>query len=107
VVTPKDVVVVLIEALHHDPALYPDPERFRPARFLERKFSPFEFIPFGGGVRRCLGAAFSDYETKIFLATLLNHAELALARKGPEPRVRRNVTMGPKYGVPLQVRRLR
>jgi len=107
VITPRDVVVVLIEALHRDPDLYPEPERFRPERFLERRFTPFEYAPFGGGVRRCLGAAFSDYETKIFLATLLRRSELALTRPGPEPRVRRNITMGPKFGVPLAVQKVR
>jgi cytochrome P450 len=106
-VTPKQVILVLIEALHHDPALYPEPERFRPQRFLAQRPSPFEYLPFGGGVRRCLGAAFSDYETKIFLATLLRRTRLSLTRSGHEPRVRRNITMGPKYGVPLRVEQLR
>lgn len=97
------VLVVLIEALHHDPVLYPDPARFRPERFLERKFAPHEYAPFGGGVRRCLGAAFSDYETKILIATLLKRADLELLSAAPEARVRRNITMGPKKGVPLRV----
>lgn len=103
VVTPGQIIIVLIEGLHYDPALYPEPERFRPERFLERKFLPHEFAPFGGGVRRCLGAAFSDYENKILLATLLRRTSLSRTRKGPEPRVRRNITMGPKYGVPVRV----
>ena len=57
--------------LHMREDLYPEPERFRPERFLERKFSPFEYIPFGGGSRRCLGAAFALYEMKIVIGTLL------------------------------------
>jgi cytochrome P450 len=100
---PNQVIVVLIEALHHDPALYPNPKQFRPERFLERKFAPHEYAPFGGGVRRCLGAAFSDYETKILLATLLRRTVLELQNEAPEPRVRRNITMGPKHGVPMRV----
>jgi cytochrome P450 len=100
---PKDVLIVLIEALHQDPILYPDPMRFRPERFLERKFAPHEYAPFGGGVRRCLGAAFSDYETKILLATMLRRLNLELTSARPERRVRRNITMGPKQGVPLRV----
>jgi cytochrome P450 len=106
-VAPRQVIVVLIEALHHDPSLYPNPTQFRPERFLERKFAPHEYAPFGGGVRRCLGAAFSDYETKILLATVLRKLELELDSPAPEPRVRRNITMGPKHGVPLRVLRVR
>lgn len=100
---PGQSALVMIEALHFDPALYPEPARFRPERFMERKFTPYEFAPFGGGVRRCLGAAFSDYETKIFLASLLRHVELRATRAQPDPRVRRNITMGPKHGVPMRV----
>jgi cytochrome P450 len=107
VLKPKQLVIVLIEALHHDPALYPEPDRFLPERFLERRYLPHEYLPFGGGVRRCLGAAFSDYETKIMLATLLRRVELSLIDQQPEPRVRRNITMGPKHGVPMRVERLR
>lgn len=99
----KQGVMILIEALHQDPELYPAPERFRPERFLERKYASYEYAPFGGGVRRCLGAAFSDYETKILLATLLRRTHLQLQRSRPDPRVRRNITLGPKYGVPLRV----
>ena len=103
VVGPRDLVLVLIEALHHDPELYPEPSRFRPERFLERRPAPHEFAPFGGGVRRCLGAAFSDYETKIMLAALLRQTSLRLLDARPERRVRRNVTMGPARGVAMQV----
>jgi cytochrome P450 len=104
---PGNALLVLIEALHHDPSLYPEPAQFRPERFLERKFAPHEYAPFGGGVRRCLGAAFSDYETKILLATMLRRLDLKLVDSRAEPRVRRNITMGPKAGVPLRVVGLR
>jgi cytochrome P450 len=99
----NDGVMVLIEALHHDPELYPEPAKFRPERFLERKFATYEYVPFGGGSRRCLGAAFSDYETKILLSTLLRRVTLQLRHKRPDPRVRRNITLGPKFGVPMRV----
>jgi cytochrome P450 len=99
----NDGVMVLIEALHHDPELYPDPARFRPERFLERKFATYEFVPFGGGARRCLGAAFSDYETKILLSTIVRKVSLQLRRPRPDPRARRNITLGPKHGVPMRV----
>jgi cytochrome P450 len=103
VVKAGELVVVLIEALHHDPELYPEPATFRPARFLERSYAPYEYAPFGGGVRRCLGAAFTDYESKILLATLLDRVTFELEDSRPEPRARRNATMGPKHGVPLRV----
>jgi cytochrome P450 len=99
----NDGVMVLIEALHHDPELYPEPAQFRPERFLQRKFAAYEYVPFGGGVRRCLGAAFSDYETRILLSTILRRVSLQLRRARPDPRVRRNITLGPKHGVPMRV----
>jgi cytochrome P450 len=99
----NDGILVLIEALHQDEELYPEPKQFRPERFLERKYTSYEYAPFGGGVRRCLGAAFSDYETRILLATILRRVTLELRRPRPDPRIRRNITMGPKYGVPMRV----
>ena len=61
-------IMASVIMVHNREDLYPEPTRFRPARFLERKFTPFEHIPFGGGARRCLGAAFALYELKIVLA---------------------------------------
>jgi cytochrome P450 len=87
--------------LHAREDLYPEPERFRPSRFLERKFSPFEYIPFGGGARRCLGAAFALYEMKVVLGTLLGAHRLRLASPAPIEHVRRGITMGPRGGVPM------
>jgi cytochrome P450 len=96
---------VAIEAIHGDPTLYPEPDQFRPERFLERRFSPFEFLPFGGGHRRCLGAAFSNYEARIVLATLVSRYDLEPLAL--DTRVRRNITMGPRLGVPMRVAALR
>lgn len=56
---------------HFDPALYPDPSRFDPARFLTRRYTPGEFYPYGGGARRCLGASMAGYELKLALGTVL------------------------------------
>ena len=106
-VTPDQLLIVLIEGIHLDPTLYPSPLSFRPERFLERKYAAHEFVPFGGGVRRCIGAAFSDMETKIMLATLVRKTSLALQDERPERRVRRNITMGPQHGVPMTVQQLR
>ncbi|MEC4813574.1 MAG: cytochrome P450 [Scytonema sp. PMC 1069.18] len=67
-----------IHLTHHREDLYPQPEQFKPERFLAREFAPYEYFPFGGGNRRCLGAAFAQLEFKIVLATVLSRWELAL-----------------------------
>ena len=90
---------VCIPLLHQRAELFPEPEVWRPERFLERTFTPFEFVPFGGGHRRCLGAAFALYEMKIALATLLPRYPLRLATDAPIEPVRWNVFMAPKGGV--------
>jgi len=87
--------------LHNREELYPEPRVFRPERFLERKFSPFEFIAFGGGARRCLGAAFAMYEMKLVLATVLRSYGLRLVSDKPVKAVIRGLTMGPKGGIPM------
>ncbi|ARV58969.1 cytochrome P450 [Nostocales cyanobacterium HT-58-2] len=86
---------------HRRQDLYPEPEQFKPERFLERQFSPYEYLPFGGGNRRCIGAAFSLYEIKLVLATILSRFELALAESGPVRPVRRGVAMAPASGVKM------
>lgn len=88
---------------HHNPATYTEPELFRPERFLERSYSPFEYMPFGGGHRRCIGAAFASYEMAIVLGTLLKRFELELVDSKPVVPKRRNVTIGPSTGVPIRV----
>ncbi|MFV8749482.1 cytochrome P450 [Nannocystaceae bacterium ST9] len=88
-----------INLVHMREDLYPEPERFRPERMLERKPGPFEYLPFGGGHRRCIGAAFAHYEARIALGTVLREWSLALREPGPVAVVRRSVTLGPKTGV--------
>ena len=77
--SPGTALYGCIYLLHHRQDLYPEPKQFKPERFLERKFSPYEFMPFGGGARRCIGEALAQYEMKLVLATLLSHYELELA----------------------------
>jgi cytochrome P450 family 110 len=95
-------VAVGIGAIHQDPSLYPAPDEFRPERFIERKYSVFEFLPFGGGHRRCLGAAFSDYEMRIALAMVVTRWDFEIA--GKEKEVRHNIGTGPKHGVRMRVK---
>lgn len=84
---------------HQRPDIYPEPKLFQPERFLERQFSPYEFLPFGGGVRRCIGEALALFEMKLVLATMLSHYRLAMADSSPEYPQRRGVTFAPARGV--------
>ncbi|MFP5388330.1 MAG: cytochrome P450 [Thermoleophilia bacterium] len=77
--------------------LFPDPEKFRPERFLEEKVDNYAWIPFGGGVRRCIGAALAEYEMRIFLQMIVERAELRLPDPGPEG-VRLRTTVFPRKG---------
>jgi cytochrome P450 family 110 len=88
---------------HYREDLYPEPLKFRPERFLERKFSPFEFLPFGGGARRCLGAALANYELKLVVATLVRRFELRLESLKPEKAKVRAANSGPATGVRMIV----
>ncbi len=90
-----------IYLLHHREDLYPDSKQFRPERFLERQYSPFEFMPFGSGARRCVGAALALYELKIVLGTLLTEYDLALTTRQPVQPQRRGITLGMKGGVEM------
>ena len=89
------IVVGCIYLAHHREEVYPDPDEFRPDRFLERRYSPFEFLPFGGGVRRCIGMAFAQFEMKLVISSILSLFELALADNRPVRPVRRGLTSGP------------
>jgi cytochrome P450 len=99
-------VGVAFAQIHADPALYPEPDAFRPERFLERKYGAFEHLPFGGGHRRCIGAAFAEYEMRIALAVLADGWDLELVHER-ERAIRRSIAMGPEHGVPVRVRALR
>ncbi|WP_437930964.1 cytochrome P450 [Sorangium sp. So ce291] len=101
---PGTGVAPCVLLVHHRPDLYPEPLRFRPERFLERRFSPFEYLPFGGGNRRCIGAAFALFEMKIVLGVALSAWQFQLLDQRPPRPVRRNVTLGPSGGVPVALR---
>jgi cytochrome P450 len=94
-------VSAAIYSTHHRADLWPDPERFDPDRFLGTRPSPYTFFPFGGGERRCLGAAFASYEMKMVLAQVLSRASLALAPGYRMRPVLRAVTVAPSGGVPV------
>jgi cytochrome P450 len=89
---------------HHNPQTYVEPDTFQPDRFLGRSYSPFEYMPFGGGHRRCIGAAFAGYEMAIVLGTLLKRYEFELQESQEVVPKRRSVTMGPSSDIPVVVR---
>ncbi len=86
--------------VHEREDVFPAPHEFRPERFLGRTYSPFEFFPFGGGSRRCIGAAFAVQQMRTVLATLLPRWRLDLADGASGARhVLRNLTVGPRDGI--------
>jgi cytochrome P450 len=100
------VVMPSIYLAHTRQDLYPDPQAFRPERFLDGGPDTYSWIPFGGGTRRCIGAAFAQLEMRVVLRTVLGQAELRPATDQAEPIVRRNVTLSPRNGTPaILVRR--
>ena len=92
--------------VHQDPAIYPDPQRFDPQRFMGKKPRPHEYMPFGGGNRRCIGAAFSLYESRLALATMLRDFEFELLDGELAP-LRKNIVIAPEGGVRMRVARRR
>jgi cytochrome P450 len=87
-----------IHLIHRRPEVYPEPERFRPERFLEQPAGTYTWIPFGGGVRRCLGGAFAEFEMSVVLRELVSRRRLQPAGGGPEHPVRSTITNVPSRG---------
>jgi cytochrome P450 len=91
--------------VHHDPAIYPDPYAFRPERFLAQAPGTYTWIPFGGGRRRCIGAAFATQEMKIVIRTVLQRFMLDAGSQLPEGVRRVSITIAPTGGCSLTLRR--
>jgi cytochrome P450 len=98
-------VLISILLLHHNEELYPEPFEFRPERWLDRKPGTYEWIPFGGGIRRCLGAALAMAEQRVVLEATARRLDLVVDDPKPERALHRNVTMIPARGARVVVRR--
>jgi cytochrome P450 len=97
-------VLMSILLIHHREDLYPDPFAFRPERWDGRKPGTYEWIPFGGGIRRCLGAALAMAEQRVVLETMARRLDLVADDPEPEHALHRNVTMIPSRGAGVVVR---
>ncbi|KAF3890946.1 MULTISPECIES: cytochrome P450 [Nostocales] len=100
---PGTILLGSIYLTHQREDLYPEPKQFKPERFLERQFSPYEYLPFGGGVRRCIGTAFAQFEMKVVLATILSQLDLALVTKDDIKPKRRGLVTGPHRPIEMAV----
>jgi cytochrome P450 len=101
---PKGAAVApAIYLVHHNESLYPDAAKFDPHRYAKWKPAAWEWIPFGGGLRRCIGAAFAIFEMKMVLATVLPRVAVRLAKDDIKA-VRRSITLTPSGGLPVVVR---
>jgi cytochrome P450 len=98
-------VVPAIAAVHLREDLYPEPEQFRPERFLEAGADTYAWIPFGGGVRRCAGAAFAEFEMRVVLRELVTRAALRVTDSAAEKVKIRNITLAPEHGTTVVLER--
>ena len=92
-----------IVSVHLRPDLYPDPKAFRPERWLEKEVESYAWLPFGGGIRRCIGAALAQAEMVEALRVIVPRVELQPLSAEPDPVVLKGVTLAPKHGVRVRV----
>jgi cytochrome P450 len=95
-----------IAIVHHRPDLYPEPGAFRPERFLDDQVESYTWLPFGGGIRRCIGAALAQAEMAEVIRTVVQRVDLRPVRADPDPVVLRGVTLVPRHGTRVRVARL-
>jgi cytochrome P450 len=90
-------VAPCVYLVHRNPEIYPEPQRFRPERFLDNPPGTYTWIPFGGGVRRCLGASFAQFEMAVVLKELVKRHQIRPANPKPERVFRRAITETPRH----------
>lgn len=96
-------VVISPHAIHHDPALYREPERFDPDRWTQLKPTPFEYLPFGAGPRMCIGAALAQQMLRLVLATVLQRVRMSVVRGADVSRLVRGNILMPRRGIPVHL----
>ncbi|KAH8277617.1 hypothetical protein KR018_002238, partial [Drosophila ironensis] len=111
VITKGTSVLIPIQNIHHDPEIYPDPEKFDPSRFepeAVRSRHPMSYLPFGEGPRNCIGLRFGKIQSKIGLVSLLRHFKFSASKATEIPLIlgTRSFTLNTKYGLHLKVERL-
>ncbi|MBD2141570.1 cytochrome P450 [Anabaena sp. FACHB-1250] len=104
---PGTIVMGSIYLAHHREDTYPEHEKFQPERFLQRQFSPYEFLPFGGGARRCIGLAFAQMEMKLILAKVLKTWSMKLVDTHEIKPQRRGLVTGPSSPITLEIENIR
>ena len=101
---PNTWLMISIYSLHHREDLYPNSKQFNPQRFLDRAYSNYEYLPFGGGNRRCIGSALALLEMKLVTATILSRLQLNLTSDRPMLPVRRGLTIAPPASFKMRVK---
>jgi cytochrome P450 len=97
-------VLISILLVHHREDLYPEPFEFRPERWVDRKPGTYEWLPFGGGIRRCLGATLAMAEQRVVLGVMARRLDITYEDSAPERALHRNVTMIPRRGARIVIR---
>ena len=103
-IAPGTILMGSIYLTHQREDVYPEPKQFKPERFLERQYSPYEYLPFGGGARRCIGYAFALFEMKVALAKILSRYELELADNREVKPTRRGLVSAPNRSIQMLVK---
>lgn len=98
-------IMISLLQLHQDPDVFPHPERFDPQRFIDAKPNTYSWVPFGGGTRRCVGAAFANMEMDVVLRTVLRHVTIQTTDAPGEKWHNRGVAFTPKKGGRVVVHR--
>jgi cytochrome P450 len=104
---PGTIIMGSIYLTHQREDIYPQPEKFNPERFLEKQFSPYEFLPFGGGARRCIGLAFAQMEMKLILAKVMKTWSMQLINTQEVKPQRRGLVTGPNAPINLVIENIR